>query len=62
MSGLTFIMNLQLQNVKTIFLKKHGKEVIIKMNKKQYNNVIDWTLTHDQSAQTDLPQMTRNSR
>ena len=23
------------------------------MNKKQYNNVIDWTLTHDQSAQTE---------
>ena len=23
------------------------------MNKKQYNNVIDWTITHDQSAQTE---------
>ncbi len=30
-----------------------GKEGIIKMNKKQYNNVIDNTLKHEQSVQTD---------
>ena len=25
----------------------------MKMNKKQYNNVIDWTLRHEQAAQTE---------
>lgn len=34
-------------------LKICGKEGIIKMDKKQYNNVIDWTLKHEQSAQTE---------
>ena len=34
-------------------MKQCGKEGIIKMDKKQYNNVIDWTLKHEQSAQTE---------
>ncbi|MBE6717842.1 MAG: CHAP domain-containing protein [Ruminococcaceae bacterium] len=35
------------------YLKKCGKGGIIKMNKKQYNNVIEYTMKHEQSAQTD---------
>lgn len=35
------------------FLPKFGKGGIIKMNKKQYNNVIDWTLKHETEAQSE---------